>query len=63
MHRLRDKIMDGRKGSTVVGQKHNANMTGERASPQARADSIFGQTRRQPKMFRAGLETLDSIND
>src|SRR6266700_1312798 len=35
----------------------------ERASPKAKSGDVFGQARRQPKMFRAGLYARVSTND
>jgi hypothetical protein len=38
-------------------------MPEKRASQKAKSDNVFGQSRRQPKMFRAGLYTRVSTND
>jgi len=35
----------------------------KRASPKAKSDNVFGQRRKQPKMFRAGLYARVSTND
>ncbi len=35
----------------------------KRASPEAESDHVFGQSRRHPKMFRAGLYARVSTND
>jgi putative DNA-invertase from lambdoid prophage Rac len=35
----------------------------KRASPKAKSDNVFGQARKQPKMFRAGLYARVSTND
>src|SRR6187401_2272644 len=35
----------------------------KRASPKAKSEHVFGQTRRPAKMFRAGLYTRVSTND
>jgi len=35
----------------------------KRGSQKARSDNVFGQSRRQPKMFRAGLYARVSTND
>ena len=35
----------------------------KRASPKAKSDDVFGQTRKPPKMFRAGLYARVSTND
>src|SRR6266849_4418084 len=38
-------------------------MAAKRASQKAKSDNVFGQPRRQPKMFRAGLYARVSTND
>src|ERR1035438_10350886 len=38
-------------------------MPTKRASPKAKSDNVFGQARRPPKMFRAGLYARVSTND
>jgi DNA invertase Pin-like site-specific DNA recombinase len=38
-------------------------MTGKRVSPKAQPDRLFGQARKQPKLFRAGLYARVSTND
>src|SRR3954465_4177558 len=38
-------------------------MPRKRASPKAKSDSVFGQGRRRPKMFRAGLYARVSTSD
>ena len=38
-------------------------MVGKRASRQAKSVNVFGQARRQPKMFRAGLYARVSTSD
>jgi putative DNA-invertase from lambdoid prophage Rac len=38
-------------------------MAAKRASQNAKSDRIFGQARKQPKMFRAGLYARVSTND
>ena len=38
-------------------------MAAKRASPKAKPGHVFGQARRQPKMFRAGLYARVSTND
>ena len=38
-------------------------MAGKRASRQAKSVNVFGQARRQPKMFRAGLYARVSTSD
>jgi putative DNA-invertase from lambdoid prophage Rac len=38
-------------------------MPRKRASQKAKSDNVFGQTRRMPKMFRAGLYARVSTND
>jgi len=35
----------------------------KRASPKAKSDNVFGQRRKQPEMFRAGLYARVSTND
>src|SRR5229473_6728741 len=38
-------------------------MAAKRAFPKTKSDNVFGQTRKQPKMFRAGLYARVSTND
>jgi putative DNA-invertase from lambdoid prophage Rac len=38
-------------------------MAGKRASPKLKSDNVFGQRRKQAKMFRAGLYARVSTND
>src|SRR6266446_4319811 len=38
-------------------------MPAKRAFPKAKSDNVFGQARKQPKMFRAGLYARVSTND
>ncbi len=38
-------------------------MAGKRTSHEAKSRRVFGQARKQPKMFRAGLYTRVSTND
>ena len=38
-------------------------MAAKRAFPKAKSDHVFGQARKQPKMFRAGLYARVSTND
>lgn len=38
-------------------------MAGKRASPKAKSKDVFGQARKQPKLFRAGLYARVSTND
>ena len=38
-------------------------MAAKRASPKAKSGNVFGQARKQPKMFRAGLYARVSTND
>jgi predicted site-specific integrase-resolvase len=38
-------------------------MAAKRVFPKARLDNVFSQTRKQPKMFRAGLYARVSTND
>ena len=38
-------------------------MAGKRTSDEAKSRRVFGQARKQPKMFRAGLYTRVSTND
>jgi DNA invertase Pin-like site-specific DNA recombinase len=38
-------------------------MAGKRASPKAKSEHVFGQARKRPKMFRAGLYARVSTND
>src|SRR5471032_2985168 len=38
-------------------------MTAKRAFPKAKSHNVFGQARRQPKMFRVGLYARVSTND
>ena len=40
-----------------------AEMPAKRAFPKAKSDNVFGQARKQPKMFRAGLYARVSTND
>jgi putative DNA-invertase from lambdoid prophage Rac len=38
-------------------------MAAKRAFPETKSDNVFGQSRKQPKMFRAGLYARVSTND
>src|SRR5260370_34429914 len=38
-------------------------MAAKRAFPKTKSDNVFGQSRKQPKMFRAGLYARASTND
>jgi predicted site-specific integrase-resolvase len=38
-------------------------MAAKQAFPKAKSDNVFGQPRKQPKMFRAGLYARVSTND
>ena len=38
-------------------------MAAKRAFPKAKSDNVFGQQRKQPKMYRAGLYARVSTND
>jgi DNA invertase Pin-like site-specific DNA recombinase len=38
-------------------------MAAKRASPRSKSNNVFGQARKQPKMFRAGLYARVSTND
>src|SRR4051795_8786106 len=53
----------GRKGSTAVRQREPLQVAAKRASKKAKSDNVFGQTRKHPKMFRAGLYARVSTND
>src|SRR5215469_2734021 len=53
----------GRKGSTAARIKRHPKMPRKRASRKPQSEDVFGQARRQPKMFRAGLYARVSTND
>src|ERR1700733_13154540 len=55
--------LPGRKGSTAARQNRPREMPINRASEKAKSDHVFGQQRRRPKMFRAGLYARVSTND
>jgi putative DNA-invertase from lambdoid prophage Rac len=56
-------ILDGRKGSSSAIRERHSEMAFKRASKSARLHNVFGQARKQPKMFRVGLYARVSTND
>src|SRR5579863_9767097 len=61
--RLRGKIMHGRKGSYAAMQMRNIRMPVKRPSRKTKSGDVFGQSRRQAKMLRAGLYARVSTTD
>lgn len=53
----------GPKGSTSAGQNGALEMPVQRASQKAESGNVFGQARKRPKMFRAGLYARVSTID
>lgn len=56
-------IQTGRKRSSAARRIGRAQMPVKRASQKAKSDNVFSQSRKQPKMFRAGLYARVSSND
>src|SRR2546427_10427165 len=56
-------MLPGRKGSSAARWDHQSKVAAKRASEDAKSDRDFGQRRKQPKMFRAGLYARVSTND
>ena len=56
-------VLPGRKGSCSAMRIGHAEMAVKRASEKAKSGQVFGQARKQPKMFRAGLYARVSTND
>jgi DNA invertase Pin-like site-specific DNA recombinase len=55
--------LHGRKGSSSALRTGHPEVAGKRASPKAKSKDVFGQARKQPKLFRAGLYARVSTND
>jgi DNA invertase Pin-like site-specific DNA recombinase len=53
----------GRKGSSSARRTGHPEMAGKRASENAKSGRVFGQARKQPKMFRAGIYARVSTID
>src|SRR5579862_1501490 len=55
--------LPGRKGSCSAGQWRSFRVAPRRASQKAKSTNVFCQSRKQPKMLRAGLYARVSTNN
>jgi len=55
--------MPGRKGTSAARARQSSEMPRKRALPKAKSGDVFGQARRAPKTFRAGLYARVSTSD
>src|ERR1041385_1272484 len=53
----------GRNGTCSAGQWRTHQVAARRGLPEGKSANVFGQPRKQPKMFRAGLYARVSTND